>query len=98
MITVSQEARAHIPRLLADARAPGGGLRIRAAKREEDESVTCELEVAGRPDADETVVETGGVRLFLDRDTADFLDVAELVMEDGELALALPEAAGCAPG
>ncbi len=46
------------------------------------------------PVADDVVVETGGVRPFLDPGAADGLDDAELVVEDGDLALALRRATG----
>ncbi len=99
MIAVSQRAREHIRRLLADSGAPDGGLRIRATPEDDrPEQLRCELEIAERAGAHETVVETGGVRLFLDARTADLLDDAELVIEEGDLALAVLKAAGCAPG
>ncbi len=43
---------------------------------------------------DDTVIEVGGVRLFLAPGAADALDDAELVVE-GELAIAITQAAGC---
>lgn len=99
MIAASQQARAHVRRLLAAAGAPDGGLRIRAAREEgQPDRLQCELEVVQRPEGDEVVIETGGVRLFLDARTADLLDDAELVVENRDLALAVPEAAGCGPG
>jgi hypothetical protein len=44
------------------------------------------------------VVEVDGVRLFLDQGAVEALDDAELVVDAGNLALALPEAAGCGSG
>ena len=61
-------------------------------------SPACELEVAERPAAGDAVVEVDGVRLFLDQGAVEALDDAELVVDAGNLALALPEAAGCGSG
>ncbi len=98
MIQISQEARALLRRLLSDeddAGRAGRGVQITAVAEGGDTGF--EIQIAGRPAPGETVIETGGVRLFLDSHAADALDDAELVVEDGELALAVPELAG-APG
>ncbi|MBI3972968.1 MAG: HesB/YadR/YfhF-family protein [Chloroflexi bacterium] len=94
MIRVSEEAQALIRRLLTNEGAPGGGVRITAAG-EEDGGSAFELQATESPERGDVVLETGGVRLFLDRQAADALDDAELAVEDGDLALAVPEAAGC---
>jgi Fe-S cluster assembly iron-binding protein IscA len=95
MIRVTGEARQLIQRLLADEGVAGGGLRITAAALPgEGGGAAFELEMAPRPAPGDVVVETGGVRLFLDPPAADALDAAELVVEQGELALALPAACG----
>ena len=95
MIHVTEEARDHIRRLLATAGPPEAGIRITARAEGDGGDLACEVEVAGRPKRGDAVLETGGVRLFFDARAADALDDAELVVEDGELALALPEAGGC---
>lgn len=94
MIRLSNEARAFVRRLLAGEGTPDGGVRITAA--EEDDGIACEVQLADQPVPGDTVLEQDGVRLFLDSVAADALDDAELVVEDGELALALPEAAEAA--
>ncbi len=92
MITVSEEARALVRDLLASKASERGtdrGVRITAAASE----IAFEVQIAQMPHADDTVIETGDVRLFLDRQAAGALDDAELVVDGGELALALPEPA-----
>jgi len=97
MITVSEEARALVRDLLAsDAskaseRGTDRGVRITALAQAGE--TAFEVQIAQMPHADDTVIETGDVRLFLDRQAAGALDDAELVVDGGELALALPEPA-----
>ena len=93
MIRVGDEARRAILHLLSEAGALTGGVRLTVAA--EAGETTCELEVADRPEVGDMVLEVGGVRLFLDARAADALDDAELVVERGEIAVALRAAAGC---
>ena len=92
MISISRDAGGHVRRLLDDAGLPSGGIRISA--EELGDGIACEIQAAEGPARDDTVIEIAGVRLFLDRAAAGALDGAELVVEDGELALALPQAGG----
>lgn len=92
MIQVSEEARALVRRLLVDAEGAGRGVRITGV--DQDGDTAFEIQVADRPEANDAVLETGGIRLFLDRQAADALDDAELVVDGGDLALAVPEPAG----
>lgn len=92
MISVSEQAREHIRRLLADAGTAQGSLRL-SATEDEDGDLTCEMQVSDQPEPSDIVVEIQGVRLLLTSQVADALDKAELTVEDGELALAVPEAA-----
>lgn len=92
VISISGDAAGHVRRLLDDAGLSGGGIRISA--EEQRDGIACEIQAAEGPAGDDTVVEIAGVRLFLDRAAAGALDDAELVVEDGELALALPQAGG----
>jgi Fe-S cluster assembly iron-binding protein IscA len=99
MIRVTEEARRHILRFLAAEGVPEGGLRIAVTDTGDDEGdVTCELETVGRSEPGDTVLETGGVRLFLDSGAAAALDDAGPGAQDGELALVPPEPSACAPG
>lgn len=93
MIGVTEEAREYIRRLLGDAGTGNGGLRITAGDDEGGE-LTCELQVVDHPESSDVVVQTHGVRLFLDSRAAGALDDAKLIVEQGDLALAMPEAAG----
>jgi len=75
-----------------DASMAGRGVRITGVAEGGD--TAFEIQIADRLAPGETMLETGGVRLFLDRQAVDALDDTELVVEEGELALAIPELAG----
>ncbi len=94
MITVSEEARALVRDLLANeasaARERGEAPGVRITALAQAGETAFEVQIAQMPHADDTVIETGDVRLFLDRQAAGALDDAELVIDGGELALALP--------
>lgn len=94
MIDVTPEARALVQRLLAGEGKPQGGLRITLAPDgDNDGDSAFELEVADRPLPADQVHEVDGVRLFVDSRAATELDGGQLAVEEGELALVLPEAA-----
>jgi Fe-S cluster assembly iron-binding protein IscA len=56
-------------------------------------AISREMQFVDQPEPTDVVVAARGVHLFLNSQAADALDEAELVVDDGEVALALPEAA-----
>jgi Fe-S cluster assembly iron-binding protein IscA len=86
MLAITDTAAEAIRSLTLDADLPdGGGLRIAATDPDEG----LELSLAGRPDADDVVLEGDGIAVFLEPVAADvlddkILDVQPVAGADGE--------------
>ena len=82
MVTVRDEAAAKIKQLLQDEGRPGRGLRI-AVSGGGCSGLQYKLEFADSPDEVDQVVESNGVRVFVDPKSSLYLSGVELSYDDG---------------
>jgi iron-sulfur cluster assembly protein len=91
MLTITDNAAEVIKMLLANNDQPeSSGLRIAASV--EGEALGFQASIADEPGSEDEVIETGGVRVFLESEAAEALDDKVLVAQqndNGEVELAV---------
>jgi iron-sulfur cluster assembly protein len=91
MLTITESAAEVIKMLLANNDQPeSSGLRIAAST--EGEAIGLQASIADEPTGEDEVIETGGVRVFLESEAAEVLDDKVLVAQqndNGEVELAV---------